>query len=201
MAVSDDAGVISGRSCLNKGTIFTFWSLGWASASTNRSGQTITPVSQLQTRTSPLAFGTAPHACVERFADVTIAQSMESIVSAFEKRMYVFMCGAARRRPASRLTAVASRSPAHWQRCGCIYCSCFCCDALCSFMWIDPPEPYPLRDRRISSGVGKMMEYFGGVDGDVEVGHRDSKRTSFIHFLVWPRLAMEDIYKCWSITS
>lgn len=46
-----------------------------------------------------------------------------------------------------------------------------------------------------------MMEYFGGMACDVEAGERDSKRTSFNHFLVWPRLATEDIYVCQSYSG
>lgn len=72
----------SGVSRLNVGTMVAdsvSWTYSW--------GHTTIPISQLQILTSPEALTAAPHAWVERFADVTIAQSMVSIFSASEKRI------------------------------------------------------------------------------------------------------------------
>jgi hypothetical protein len=44
-------------------------------------------------------------------------------------------------------------------------------------------------ERRISSGVGKIIEYVGGSDN----GERALKKTSFSHFSVWPSVATEEI--------
>ncbi|EZF96194.1 hypothetical protein H113_03548 [Trichophyton rubrum MR1459] len=55
-------------------------------SSRKRSGQMRMPISQLQILTSPWVLAPAPHAWVERLADVIIAQSMLSM-SESENRM------------------------------------------------------------------------------------------------------------------
>lgn len=84
------SGDEQGRSRLKQGTINAEdfdMGFGEAESSVNSSGHTTTPISQLDILTSPFAFVAAPQACVDRFAEVTIAQSMVSMVSASEYRI------------------------------------------------------------------------------------------------------------------
>lgn len=68
-------------------------------SSLNSDGHTSTPISHEAIRNCPVGFAASPHACFDKFAEVTNAQS---IVSFLFVRIYVLICGAARSLPPSR---------------------------------------------------------------------------------------------------
>lgn len=61
-------------------------------------------------------------------------------------------------------------------------------------MCIEPPDAYPLRERRISSGVGNMIENSGRGMVVLDEEANASKNTSLSHLSVCPREATEDIF-------
>ena len=106
---------------------------------------------------------------MDKFADVIIAQCISVTVGSL-KRIYVFMCGAALPRPASRVSSRDAgvlkrvvRSPAQWQSMGLKNDTCLAWAGDCVFMWMEAPASYPLTERRISSAVGKISENLGFV--------------------------------------
>lgn len=72
----------------------------------SNSGHKSTPISHEAIRTSPFGRAASPHACFERFAEVSSAQSIELWLY----RMYVLMCGAARPRPPSSAVPLLGKS-------------------------------------------------------------------------------------------